>query len=238
MAEQILFDSLKGWEAYAQLRAAAEKAQVSAAHGMAEGQKPYLAAALHRDTRRPVVLVVPNDVIAARMAEDLTQLLGETVGLLPAREVSLYRAVAASQEVSSRRLEALQHMSSGAVGVLVASADALMHRLMEPAVFAAHAFTLEEGQRCALDALSERLTACGYTREDMVEGKGQFALRGGILDEYAPAAISALRIEFFDDEVDSIRTFDVLTQRSQNRVQRAEISPASEALIPDRKSVV
>lgn len=227
----ILFAPLAGWAPYEELKKAAALPQVTAAYGMAEGQKAHLAAALAKDTGRPLVMVMPNDVAAARMAEDISQLLGEGVGLMSGREVSLYRAVAASQEVSARRLETLFQMVSGEVRVLVASADALMHRLMPREHFSARVFSLAEGQHIALEELVNRLLASGYTREDMVEGKGQFALRGGIFDVYPPAAISALRIEFFDDEVDSIRTFDVLTQRSQLRLREVVISPAAEALV-------
>ncbi|MCL2545551.1 MAG: DEAD/DEAH box helicase, partial [Clostridia bacterium] len=122
-------------------------------------------------------------------------------------------------------------MRSGEAAILVASADALMHRVMPAAAYDARVFTLAEGQRAPLQELTARLLACGYSREDMVEGKGQFALRGGILDVYPPAALSAVRVEFFDDEVDSIRTFDVLTQRSQSRMSPLVISPAGEALV-------
>ncbi len=233
MKQEILFAPMREWAAYRQLAEAASRPQVTAAYGMAEGHKAYLAAALHADCGKPVALILPSEVAAARMAEDLTQLLGNCVGLLPAREVSLYRAVAASHEVGGRRLETLHRIRAGEVKVLVASADALMHRLMPAAAYDARVFTLAEGQRAPLEELTRSLLDAGYTREDMVEGKGQFALRGGILDVYPPAALSALRIEFFDDEVDSIRTFDVLTQRSQTRMPEALISPASEALIPE-----
>ncbi|MCL2812115.1 MAG: transcription-repair coupling factor [Clostridia bacterium] len=229
--QELLFAPLAQWPAYQELKAAVEKAQISAAYGMAEGHKAYLAAALHRDTRRPLVVVAANDVAAGRMAEDLAQLLDVGVGVLPGREISLYRAVAASNEMSARRLETLYRMRAGEVSVLVASADALMHRLMPSAAYDARVFTLAEGQRMPLEELTARLLACGYSREDMVEGKGQFALRGGILDVYPPAALSAVRVEFFDDEVDSIRTFDVLTQRSQSRLTPLVISPAGEALV-------
>ncbi len=229
--QELLFAPMAGWPPYEQLKTAAAKAQITAAHGMAEGHKAFLAAALHRDTRRPLVVVTANDVAAARMTEDLSQLLDVGVGMLPGREISLYRAVAASHEVSARRLETLHRMRCGEVTILVASADALMHRLMPPALYDAHVFTLAEGQQFPLEQLTDRLLAAGYTREDMVEGKGQFALRGGILDVYPPAALSAVRVEFFDDEVDSIRTFDVLTQRSQTRISPVEISPADEARI-------
>ena len=228
----MLFAPLHDWPPYQELLAAAKQTGVACAYGMGEGHKAHLAAALHRDTGRPVLLVTSNDVLAARMLDDLTQLLGGGAELLPAREISLYRSVAASNEVSARRLETLHRLMEKQVGVLVMPADALMHRLMPPSCFAAHTFSLAEGQQIAPEALVQRLVGAGYTREDMVEGKGQFALRGGILDVYAPSALSAVRIEFFDDEVDAIRTFDVLTQRSSGRVKETVVAPASEAL-PD-----
>ncbi len=226
-----LFAPLHDWAAYREIRDAVARPGVCTAYGMADGHKATLAAALSRDTGRPLLIVAATEALAARMVDDLTQLLGGGVELLPARETHFYRAVASSQEVASRRLEALSGILSGRTRILVTPADALMHRLMPADVFLAHSFSLREGDRVRLDEMTRQLSQGGYTREDMVEGKGQFALRGGILDVFPPSALSALRIEFFDDEVDSIRTFDVLTQRSQTRVQTADITPASEALV-------
>ena len=114
---------------------------------------------------------------------------------------------------------------------MVASVDALMHRLMPLASFQQACLTLELGQRVEPKSLMEHLIRAGYERVERVDVKGQCALRGGILDVYPPDAVEALRVEFFDDEVDSLRSFQTDTQRSQGKLTQARIAPACETLL-------
>jgi transcription-repair coupling factor (superfamily II helicase) len=87
------------------------------------------------------------------------------------------------------------------------------------------------GESISLEEMKEYFVAAGYERIDMVEGKGQFSIRGGIIDFYSPIHQNAVRIELFDDEIDSIRYFDVLTQRSVSKVKKIRITPAREFII-------
>ena len=230
MANSVLFAPLKGWIPFEQLVHEVQAHRVVSVYGLSEGQKSHIACALSERTGRQVLLVNASDQASARMMEDIAQATG-AAALLPGREVTFYHSVASSQELTCRRLETLRRTVTGEARVVVAPVDALMHRLMPHSLFAMHTLTLREGDRVELSSLAAQLAQAGYVREEMVEGKGQFALRGGILDIYPPDALSALRLEFFDDEVDSIRTFDVLTQRSQERLKEATVTPASEALV-------
>ncbi|MFR5794953.1 MAG: hypothetical protein ACLUI3_04885 [Christensenellales bacterium] len=108
----------------------------------------------------------------------------------------------------------------------------MLHRMMPREAFNRNTISLRVGDVTPIDLLIERLLAAGYTREYMVEGKGQFSVRGGIIDVYPADALSAVRIEFFDDELDSIRAVDVMSQRSQGNMQEVVIPPASEAPVP------
>ncbi len=164
--------------------------------------------------------------------EDLSALLGGGVSLLPAREITFYQDVAASREVAYRRIEAMRKVLSGDARAIVAPADALLHRMMPREAFNRNTISLRVGDVTPIDQLIERLLTAGYTREYMVEGKGQFSVRGGIIDVYPADALSAVRIEFFDDELDSIRAVDVMSQRSQGNMQEVVIPPASEAPVP------
>jgi transcription-repair coupling factor (superfamily II helicase) len=103
---------------------------------------------------------------------------------------------------------------------------------MPRAAFSAHTVRIRGGEVLPTDELCERLLGAGYTREYMVEGKGQFSVRGGIVDIYPSDSLTAVRVEFFDDEVDSIRLFDVMSQRSTQNLQEIAIPPASEAPAP------
>lgn len=140
--------------------------------------------------------------------------------------------MAASREVAYRRIEAMRKVLSGDARAIVAPADALLHRMMPREAFNRNTISLRVGDVTPIDQLIERLLAAGYTREYMVEGKGQFSVRGGIIDVYPADALSAVRIEFFDDELDSIRAVDVMSQRSQGNIQEVVIPPASEAPVP------
>ena len=193
--------------------------------------QPLAAAAAEKAAEKGlrVLLVAEHDLKAGHLADDARQWTGGECAFLPGGEIDLTRA-AGSLESSWRRLEALTAAVRGA-RVLVTSGEALMQRMGAPEPFRKACFTLKPGDRPGLGQTAERLTRMGYERVGMVEGKGQFALRGAILDLYPPAGKDAVRIEFFDDEVDSIRTFDCISQRSQDRLDEVRIMPAGEALL-------
>ena len=218
--------SLPGWEKIRSLKPGAPLAVSGATQSLAAAAAARLAA----DGKR-VLLVAEHDLKAARLADDARQMRGEDCPFLPGGEIDLTRA-AGSQESSWRRLEALAGIQSSGGGlVLVTSAEALMQRMGRPENFSAACFTLGAGDRMPLSTLVARLGRMGYERVSMVEGKGQFALRGSILDIYPPAGAEGVRIEFFDDEVDSLRSFDCISQRSQDRMDSVRITPACEALL-------
>ena len=196
------------------------------------GSTPAIAAAAAAklaEQGRRTLLIAEHDLKAAKLADDVKQWTGENCPVLPGGEIDLTRA-AGSLESSWRRLEALDQVTRGA-RMLCVSAEAMMQKMGRPETFRAGAFTLRPGDRVSLSELQSRLVRLGYERVSMVEGKGQFASRGAILDIYPPAALSGMRVEFFDDEVDSIRLFDCISQRSQDRAEEARITPACEALL-------
>ena len=205
---------------------------VIAASGLSGAQKAHLACALAQETGRPLLYLCESERASAVALEDLSALLSGGVSQFPAREITFYQEVAASREVACRRIETLHKLITGQTRAVVASADALMHRLMPRAVFSAHTIRLRVGDILPTDVLIERLLAAGYSREYMVEGRGQFSVRGGIVDVYPADNVSAVRVEFFDEEIDSIRQFDVMSQRSQQNMPEAVIPPASEAPVP------
>ena len=186
-------------------------------------------ACLAAEKGKKTLLVADNDLKAARAADDVRQLTGEG-WCLPGGEIDLTRA-AGSLESSWRRLEALAAVSERKVRVLCAGAEAMAQRMGRPEPFKALSLKLKPGDVIPPAELSRRLSRMGYDRVGMVEGKGQFAQRGSILDVYPPALPQGLRIEFFDDEVDGIREFDCISQRSLGDVAEAALTPACEALL-------
>ncbi len=231
------FEPLRSYAPYQQLVSAAKRGTLITAFGMSESQKAHIAAALARDTGRPVLFVAPAEGQASRTFDDMIQFLGDGVYLLPPREVALYHASAASRDVLNRRVEALHAVATGQACVVVASAEALQHRLMPKEGFLAHEQTLTVGMRLDPRSFAVTLAKAGYERVDRVDAKGQFAARGGILDVFPPNLSNALRIEWFDDEIDSIRLFETSSQRSSENLTRAVLTPAAELLSVDEAQI-
>lgn len=202
----------------------------TAVTGMTELQGVILAAKAADRAGKRVLLIEANDLKAGKAAEDAQQILGQRAAYLPGGEIDLTRG-ASSHESAWRRLETLTRIADGEVKLLVTSMDAVMQHMGNPNTFNQAMIRLAPGDVIQPAELMNRLAAMGYERVDMVEGKGQCAMRGAIVDCYPPAASAGYRLEFFDDEVDSVRTFDCISQRSQEKVKRAVISPAGEVLL-------
>ncbi len=199
--------------------------------GLSETQKCHMIAALSRDMQRPMLIVTYNDVQAQKIYEDLSFYGVGEAALFPAREVSFYRIAARSMDITVQRLEILKQIYQGSVRFVVASVEALLARLAPPELFLKGIRSITVGDVIELQEMARWLTTNGYERVEMVEGKGQYSIRGGILDIYPLTAENGYRLEFFDDEVDSIREFDVTTQRSIQKVEKVEIFPAMEIVL-------
>ena len=230
-----LFTAYQSLPAWKRLMERIGEGGCTALYEIAEGERPFLAAALSHATGRPVLLVAPTELIAQRQAQDIERLTGDGCAMLPARDIQFSRA-AMSRESAWQRLSVLDGLTAGRVKVLCASVDALLDRCAPRARFQSAAITLSEGGRIAPDGLMEALIRGGYERVPMVEGRGQCAMRGAIVDVFPANAADALRIEFFDDEIDSLRRFDCISQRSIARVKGARIAPATECLVADAQA--
>lgn len=209
---------------------AVQEGRTAAVCGVQDNQAAFVAARIAADTGLRTLLVCSNDLRAVHAGEDGAQLMGGASACLPGGEIDLTRG-ASSHEGLWRRLETLTSLRGENVRLLCTSMDALMQRMGAPESFHQAVVALRPGDVMAPDALVARLTRMGYERVKLVEGKGQCALRGSILDVYPPNLMSGVRIEFFDDEVDSIRTLDTATQRSQEPIESATLCPATEVLL-------
>ncbi|GAB6932053.1 transcription-repair coupling factor [Calditerricola satsumensis] len=205
--------------------------------GLSGSARPLYVATLYRAIGRPVVLVTHNTYHAQRLYEDLAECLPEEeVWLYPANEVIGTEVLVASPEMRSQRLKILTELSAGKTGVLVVPYAGLCRRLPPPAAWREAVVRLAVGDTVDLEAFARRLSAIGYTRTEMIEAPGEFSVRGGIVDVFPLSEPSPLRIEFFDDEVDSIRAFDVETQRSTDARNEAVIPPVAEVFAtPERR---
>ncbi len=194
--------------------------------GLPDGAKAYTVAQLPQ----PWKLVITYDENRARtIAEDIRCFAGEDEVLLyPARDLLFFSADIRGNLISGQRIDVWRHMSEDERGIVVTTIDALMDKLEDPKEFKKKSIVVARGEKLSIDELAERLVEFGYNREEQVESGGQFAVRGGIVDIFPLTEEVPIRIEFWDDEVDSMRSFDTISQRSIESCEIINIYPAKE----------
>ena len=204
----------------------------SAIYEIAEGERAFLTAAIAKITNKPIVLITPSSIIAQRHAQDIERLCGMSCAILPPRDIEFSRATS-SRESTYQRLDALDKLASSESKILCVSVEALLDRCASKKQFQLATLTLNVGEKIPPSALLKHLLSVGYERLPMVEGRGQCSIRGALVDIFPPNANEAIRIEFFDDEIDTIRKFDIISQRSNAQLKQIRIAPATECLIED-----
>ena len=226
-----LLSALNDIPEYRSLLAAIDNGACPAAFsGLSAVHRAHFAAGIRQELNRPVVVVCADEGEAERMARDLAALSGEEVRTLSAREFTFHNAAVVSRQYEHRRLSTLRALAAGECPLLVCTVESILQRTIPKTLLTQAAQVLRMGERHDLGELAGTLAAAGYTRCEQVEGVGQFALRGGILDFFSPAHPKPVRVEFFGDEIDAMGLFDPDTQRRIENLGAAEILPAAEVL--------
>jgi len=195
---------------------------------------------LARAARQPVVVVVADNK-AAEALEPMLKAGCELTGAvdpaqvvrLPAHDVLPFENLSPHPDVQEQRASALWKLATGAVSILIAPVESAALRLFDRDYYAGLALTLRRGEEVDIEMLTTHLAGVGYTRMDLVEMPGHFTRRGGILDVYSPESDRPVRIEFFGDEIETIRKFDPETQRSQSSLDQAELLPLTETPVTE-----
>ncbi len=201
------------------------------AQGIYGAARAYVVSALVRDLSAPFLIVLPSQDEAEKLHADL-----ETIGELEAHLFPEWRTfflnnAFPSRRVVAERMTAADRLLESRQAVVVTCIDALIHRYIPRPVFENNVLRLQTGEEWDLEVLSQRLWQLGYRRVEMVEIKGEFARRGGILDVYALNHDHPVRIEFFGDEIDSIRIFDETSQRSIQSLENVSVLPLREVIL-------
>ena len=208
--------------------------------GLSPAAKALIVVLLRRAVERPFVLAVTDN----RAAEDLLPVLRtfceltgavdpDSVVSLPARDVLPFQDLSPHPEIQEERATALWKIATGRAAIVVSPVTATTILLRSPEYYADLARVLRRGETFDLEKLLEHLNTVGYTATDVVEMPGQYAARGGILDVYSPEADRPVRVEFFGDEVESMRKFDPASQRSSNPVDEALLLPLKETPVTE-----
>jgi len=199
--------------------------------GLSPVHKAHLLGALCDALPRRAIVVAPDEMQAARLRDDLLA-FGVRAVLYPARDLALRPAEVRSREYEHARLAALDAMRQRRCDVLVCAAEAAMQFTVPPEILDAGSFTLRPGDALPVAGLVERLLRAGFTRAVQVEGPGQFAVRGGILDVFPPQSELPLRLEYWDDTIDTLAYFDPESQRRLEPVKELRVVPANE-IVPE-----
>jgi transcription-repair coupling factor (superfamily II helicase) len=224
--------------------AAAKLADEGGSAFVSQSLRAYVIAALaDRDVRRPTVVVAGDDRAARDLAQDLRAWLRpRPVRYYPSRGVAYESHLTPPPHLVGLRVAALDALGNVAEGerdseqpVIIVSAVALSEKVPDPEL-RPHGFTLRKGDLLDLDEVANDLVAAGYHRVDQVEERGQFAIRGGLLDVYPATEERAVRVDLFDVEIDSLRWFSTFTQRSLGDADEVEIAPAAE-LAPEHREL-
>ena len=204
---------------------ASEPASVT---GIGQINRSHLIAGIYGDINRPIIVLCQDDLSAKRVQQELKAFLSEEFPVLPSRELTLYDTAVVSRGWEQKRLCQLNALQNGQTKLQILSWDSLSQRTIPPETLHNATFTLNTGMTYEIDKLVDQLLCSGYTRSAMVEGPGQFAVRGGIVDIFSPAATMPFRAEFFGDELDTMGLFDPETQRRTENIDRIIILPVGE----------
>lgn len=235
---EALVQPLLELEIYQQLKKnISEKKTPILASGVLESQKCHLIYALQTHLNRPTLIITNNDLRLKEIYDDMQYFTKNNTMLYPSKDIIFYTADVHSIDIVKQRIAVIDAIISEKNPTIVLSIEALFDRLVRKEVFASFILTLSEGDIIVMDELINKLIHMGYERTELVEGAGQFAVRGGILDIFSITEENAIRIEFWDDEIDSIRIIDSYSQRSIEKINNIRIIPTKE-LVYENKQVI
>lgn len=205
------------------------------AYGISDSQRAYLIAALKKQAAPQVLVVTADSLEAKKLADDLSFFLSpQEVAVFPASTVLPYETAARSLEFTAQRLRVMEDLLLKKPIVVVAPIQALLSKVVAPEIVKKFTIEFKVGETVSMDNVISKLSAMGYERVEMIQGRGQFAVRGGILDIYPLTSEYPYRLEFFDEEVDSIRQFLLEDQRSIEKLDKVLVGPAREVVYDEK----
>lgn len=220
---------------FASLLRASEKNMLPAGvTGLSYLNKVHLIHSLCEESGARAIIITGDEGEAVKIKEDLNTLFAsEDTLLYPARDFSLSSTAGQSREYEHLRLGVLGRMLEGDYKAVVCSIEAAMQFTIPPDVLLSRSFVIEHGMDISIEKAREILVNAGYSPCEMVEGSGQFAVRGGILDFYPPDAPNPIRAEFWGDSIDTMGYFEIVSQRRTENVDKIKITPSVEVLTGD-----
>ena len=189
--------------------------------------------AINTYNKKPILLVTYNEIQAKKILNNLKTFNQEKVEFFPKKEIVTYDYIAESKDLPYERINTLNKINEKKNIIIVTTIEALMQKLPSKKVLFKDILEFKVGDICNLEDIKTKLVNLGYSRYDLIEGKGQFSVRGGIIDISLDEK-TGVRIELWGDEVDSIRNFSISSQRSISTLEKVKIYPAHEYVLEDK----
>jgi transcription-repair coupling factor (superfamily II helicase) len=199
--------------------------------GLSGSARTVFTAALYNDLKKSILIVTHNLYQAQKIYEDLVHLLNEDVYLYPVNDLIASEIAIASPELKAQRIEVLNRLACGKHSIIVTPVAGVRRLLPPSELWRQKQLKMMLGQDIKLDEQIQQFISLGYERADMVSSPGEFSVRGGIIDIYPLTEEHAIRIELFDTEIDSIRSFNIDDQRSVHMLKEISIGPAIEMIV-------
>ena len=199
--------------------------------GLTDTAKVHMAYSTKFYTDKPICIITYNEMQAKKIKQDFN-FFEDHVRFFPKRDVISFDYIAESKDVLHDRISTLNDVIGNKIPVIITTIEAVMQKMIPKDALYKNLITLKTGDEISLDKLKNILVSLGYERYDLIEGKGQFSIRGGIID-IATSSKTGIRIELWGDEIDSIRDFNISTQRSKENLKQVTLYPAYEFLLSD-----
>ena len=189
----------------------------------------HMISATKEFAKKPICIITYNEMQAKKLIEDLKYFTDKVI-FLPKKEIVTYDYIAESKDLPYERIEALNKIQENKINIVVTTIEAVMQKMISKKELYKNILKFKIGDQYNLEELKQKLVDLGYVRYDLIDGRGQFSVRGGIVDISITEKIG-IRIEFWGDEIDSIRYFNVISQRSTENIEKITIYPAHEYLL-------
>ncbi len=197
--------------------------------GLTDVSKVYFAYGTRQYSKSKICIITYNEIQARKLVKDIAYFTDKVV-FIPKREIVTYDYVAESKDLPYERIEALNKVYNNKVDIVVTTIEALMQKILPKEVLYKNILNFKVGKTYNLEQIKEKLVSLGYIRCDLIEAKGQFSKRGGIIDVAITDKLG-VRIEFWGDDVDSIRYFNISSQRSTEMIKEINIFPSHEFVL-------
>ena len=205
-----------------------QKSQISLS-GLSDMGKVQMIAGLQDSLKQNICVITYNQIQAKRLLKDLLY-FNDKVAIFPKKELVTYDYIAESKDLPYERIEVLNKIHENKINILIVTIESVMQDLLPKDVLYKNTIKLSVGDIIKIDYLKQKLIDLGYERKELIDGRGQFSVRGGIVD-ISMSENQGIRLEFWGDEIDSIRRFDIISQRSIEMINSYQINPSHEYIL-------